>query len=330
MAETAPVTPAAPAPTQAAPGSGDQSKSASTVPSVQPLASDPQSQPQPDKAVEQRSAMLAQAKRLAAKAQAEREAVKQERASFAAFQEKAQRYDALDKLRTEDPLKFAQDLELDVPGLAKKWLEKSSGQGVSPAELVKQEVAKTLAEQRAADQAAWQKHQAEQDRQVLEGTKAQFTRIVQAEPTKYELCARQNKAEVAERALFALSQEYGKSQRVLPLGEALAAVEYAYKAEALERLGDEVKDGTPTAEVNARWEELKGMTKKQREAKQAAADAEKAKAAADPKIRVTDAPRSVVETSKQQSPTQTRRARVPDYQRIAAELMQSIKARSDN
>lgn len=176
-----------------------------TVPAAHPPAvgvPDAGRQPEPQKTeaaaptpeqrdAERRAAALARAKRESQRVHQEREAFAREKAEHADLVKQAQEFQRLTDLKTRDPIKFLEEIQLSVPELSKQFLAKSTGAGKSPAELVKEEVDRRLAaDAQARDEAAKKAQDVEQKRleqQHLAGALKQMADVAKASPDKYEL-----------------------------------------------------------------------------------------------------------------------------------------------
>lgn len=334
---TAPAAPATPAPAAPAePVAATPAKSvADTVPPATPPATgEAASSPPPPK--DNNVAMLAQAKRLSAKAQQQMANAKAILDQAAAFKTKAERYDYLEKLQQTDPIKFMEDTGMDFTAISKLWLAKSTGQGKTPQQLVDEAVSKRMAEDNAKREEERRHNEAierqRRDKQTFEGTRAEFARIAKADPVKYEVASRMPPGKVSDDAFTIMKDHFGRTKEVISFSDAVAGAEYHYKQEQLAILGIEVKDGTPTEQLNATWAKMREMVKKQQDAEAAAAAKAKPPAAA--ATRGTEQ-RPVVETQGQSSPTSTpkprsRRIQPLNYRKIADELAAGLKSRSDN
>jgi hypothetical protein len=332
MPETTPAAPVAPAASSAP----ESVKAESTTPAPPPPIQE-QSKPQePVKpAVDPTAAALAQTKRFAAKAQADREASQRLNADRKDWETKAQRYDYLDKLRQDDPLEFAKQMQLDPYDLSKRQLEKVTGQGKSPADLVREEVDRRFAAEAKAHQEAQEKAAKDENlrrnKQTLEGAKTALGSILTAGAAKYELSAAQDPGLVVEMAWKKVTDTFAKTQEILGFDKALAAVEYDYKLAQLHVFGKKLPVGTTEEVVNAEWDKAKAIIVKQMKADADAEAAAKAKPQGLSAKTSRVESRPVVETEKPSpTPNPMRRVRPLDYQQMAKQLWEEHNAKTDN
>lgn len=277
--------------------------------------------------------ILAEAKRLAAKGRQAEENAKRLVAQAKDDAEAAARYRALDKMRVDDPLGFIEAIGMDFQALSKAWLAKSTGQGKTPQQLVDEAVNVKLEAERKqqaeAAAAADAKRKAELEDQTLQGTKAEFIRMVKATPETYEVASKMPPSDVADKAWTAMSIEFNNTKRVMPFTEALAGVEYLYKKQQLAiSFGIDVPAGTPSEKLAEIWKTrftYKAEQEAEAKKKAAAAEAEKTKA------RGGAAPRPVVETEAEVVSNRPPPRRRPlNVYEIANELVASKNARHDN
>ena len=292
------------------------------------------------KDMERRAAALAAAKRESAKLHQEREAFSREKLEHAEQVKQAAEFKRLTDLKAADPMKFLEEIGLSVPDLSKQFIAKTTGAGKTPAELVKEEVARQRAEDEKVRVEQTKKNEtAEQERQkaaALAGAKKQMEEIVKADAEKFELCLDLG-APAIDRA-WALVEKFhqetfdaatGRGQ-VLDFGKALAAIE----AEEEERLTRRLSSGKKGTAAMEKARAAAAAKKKDDEAKaaatKAAAKAEEAKKlSAKSRSSVDSRP---VETETNPSPVHTPKRGLSPRQigSMAQQLWDERAAKQDN
>jgi colicin import membrane protein len=176
------------------------------------------------KDTEARAAALARAKRESSRVQVERERLENERNAHAEDLKLAAEYRRLQKLQSTDPVAFAKEIGLSVPELAKKFVETTTGAKKTPAELVREEVDRRLAEEKKAREEAEKKAEAERlaqsQRQVIEGSKKQMAELVKANPERFELVESAG-AGALDRAWKLVEDYYAETKRTTGTGQVL-------------------------------------------------------------------------------------------------------------
>jgi hypothetical protein len=299
-------------------------KPADAVPPKQPAASGgsvgaPVSDKPTDPGLERRAEALARAKRESAKVLQARKELAAERASHAEALKKAAEWDRLTKIRETDDYALVKELGIDVNKLSRRFLEDSTGQGKNPAELVKTEVDRQLAEI-ARLKAIEDKKKSDEEavriqKQTYEGAKKQIADILKADTVKYELANKDAKASLA-KAWEHVENFYLKHQVILGFDKALDAVETELEERQIDLLSTSEK-------VKAAMEKLRI----------AQADAAKTAAKA-PKIRgVEPVAAKHVETDeapKSLTAVPPIRRRPLDVHKMAALMVAQHKASQDN
>lgn len=306
MPESAPVSQSAPTPQVSA-----------TSPQVAPPAAEPPAQTQAQDAVkteERRAAALARAKRESSAARAEQEKAQQWRLQNQETIKIAEDYRRLQKLRDENPVAFAKEAGIDFAKLSRAMMEDATGTGKTPAQLVKEEVDRRMAEEAKARAEAEAKSAAEREaqfeRQTYEGARRQIAQLLQTNAGTYELAAL-NPEDSVSKAWSLIEKFYLAHKQVLAYDKALAGVE--------EALGQIQEKALATKRVRE-------MAEKLRLSEQSANTKTK------PVVGSGVVTRQSVETTQQQSPAvqPTRRPRPLDYRKMAEELVTARKASSDS
>jgi colicin import membrane protein len=314
---------------------------ATPTPPVQPEPQKPADKPAQtpeQKDLERRAAALASAKRESARVHQEREQFAREKLEHGDQLKEAAEFKRLTALKATDPIKFLEEIGLSVPELSKQFIAKTTGAGKTPAELVKEEVARQREVDAKAAAAEKEKADAAEkirvEAQALAGVKKQIEEIAKAKPEDYELF---NEAgPYAVNRAWELCVKYHEvnaaNEGYIPLAfdKAIAAVE----AEQEARLTKMIEGGNKARTVVGKVQAAAAAKKKDDDAKAAA---EKLKKKAEAAAELSAKPRSSVEprpveTAVSQSPVPTpKRGLSPTrIQAMAQELWAARDAKQDN